>query len=153
MRCLSRNSVFSSGYWEGTRLWYLFSAALRDSEHSALVMPAAVPLLEADVNWLGPLLAYLAGWAFEQKINININESFWFSRGCSGSSARAVSFFLFVEGLCIPCFLFLRRCSGSSARAVSFLLIRGGLLHHLIKTQTRKILSPKIKFVRCFSCV
>jgi hypothetical protein len=49
------------------RLWYLFSAALRDSDHSALVVPAAVPLLEADVHWLGPLLAYLAGWAFEQK--------------------------------------------------------------------------------------
>jgi len=90
------------------RLWYLFSAALRHSEHPVLVVPAAVPLLEEDVHWLGPLLAYLAGWAFEQKININIQESFWFSRGCSGSSARAVSFFLFVEGFCIPCFLFLR---------------------------------------------
>jgi hypothetical protein len=80
------------------RLWYLFSAALRHSEHPVLVVPAAVPLLEEDVHWLGPLLAYLAGWAFEQKINIHIKESSWFSRGCSGLSARAVSFFLFLEG-------------------------------------------------------
>jgi hypothetical protein len=68
-------------------------------------VPAAALLPETDVHWLGPLLAYLAGWAFEQKININIKASFWFSRGCSGSSARAVSFLLIRGGLLHPLLL------------------------------------------------
>jgi hypothetical protein len=73
------------------RLWDLFSAALRDSEHPVLVVPAAAPLPEADVHWLGPLLAYLAGWLLRQ-IDLALrsavcppNKTFWVAWRSSNS--------------------------------------------------------------------
>ena len=44
------------------RLWDRFTTALRADEHPKLVVPLAQPLKKEDEVWLGPLLAYLAGW-------------------------------------------------------------------------------------------
>ena len=68
-----------------TRLFGIFADALRDDEHPALVVPAASPLPEADSHWLGPLLAYLAGWLLRQvdlalqSAACPLNKAFWVS--------------------------------------------------------------------------
>ena len=68
-----------------TRLFDLFAGALRDDEHPNLVVPAASSLPEADLHWLGPLLAYLAGWLLRQ-VDLALqsaacppNKAFWVS--------------------------------------------------------------------------
>jgi hypothetical protein len=66
------------------RLWDCFSTALRADEHPVLIVPTSQPLFPAaDLGWLGPLVAYLAGWLLRRtELTIKScatppNKGFW----------------------------------------------------------------------------
>ena len=66
------------------RLWDCFATVLRADEHPVLIVPTSQPLFPAaDLGWLGPLVAYLAGWLLRQtELTIKScatppNKGFW----------------------------------------------------------------------------